>query len=472
MKRVNMAIVALIFAMSPVVAATAELPLEVRRVLEYRKLPPESLSIYVEDLATGDSVLDWRSEEARNPASVMKLLTTLAALDVLGPAYHWETRMYLLGEVNEGVLDGDLLVEGTGDPFLVTERFWQLLRDLRHAGLREIRGDLILDDDYFDVPWEDPAAFDREPLRAYNVAPNALLANFKVVRYVFTPSASPGQVDVRVEPPLPALSVQNRLRLSPGICRGYQRGITITMNDSLDEVTFSGRFPSGCDAYSMDRTVLGHNEFTASLFQALWHESGGTFSGSWRKGDAGEDLEPDIVFRSMSLADVIGRVNKHSNNVMARQLLYTMGAEVFGAPGTEEKGVRATIEWLEAQGIEAPGLHLHNGAGLSREARITAQTLAAMLKRGFESRYMPEYLSSMSLSGLDGTMRRRFRDRDIRGRAHMKTGSIDHVSAIAGYFQARSGRRFVVAVMQNYQDVHRGPGDEVQSALMTWLNRL
>ena len=167
------------------------------------------------------------------------------------------------------------MLKGYGDPFLVTERVWQLLRNIRHAGVREISGDLLLDDSWFEIGDYDPAAFDRQPLRAYNVAPNALMMNFKVVRYWFEPNHAGSAVDVRMDPPLDNLSVENQLGLANGSCRGFQRGITISTNEAVEEVTFSGRFPNGCKRYAMDRTALSHNEFVYGLFDSLWRESGG-----------------------------------------------------------------------------------------------------------------------------------------------------------------------------------------------------
>lgn len=453
----------------PSVAADV-LPQNIANVLQHRNLPPETLSIYVESLDTGEPILAWNETEPRNPASVMKILTTLVALDILGPTYRWETNLYVLGDVDQGELKGDLLMQGSGDPFLVTDRFWQMLRLLRQAGIRKIDGELLLDDSYFSVPFYDAAAFDREPLRAYNVGPNALLSNLKVVRYVFEPDPASGKVIIRLDPELSDLQVQNSLRVRPGSCRGYQRGIAISMNDELNKVTFSGDFPDGCDIYSMDRTALSHNQYTYSLFKSVWSESGGELTGGWRNVVTPQELEPDIVFHSMPLSDIISKINKHSNNVMARQLLLTLGAEVKGAPGTSESGREVVIDWLGRHGLATAEMNFENGAGLSRDVRLTSRMLVDLLRLGFESPFMPEYVSSFSLSGLDGTLSRRFRNGSLTGKAHMKTGSLDHVTAIAGYFQAASGKRFLVAAMQNHPDIHRGPGEEVQAALLSWLD--
>lgn len=454
-------------AASPAMAS--ELPLPVQSALSYRGVPDDALSIYVEEVDTGDVLLSWNADQPRNPASVEKMVTTLVALDTLGPSYRWKTEVRFLGEVKDGVLDGDLAIKGYGDPYLVTDRFWQLLREIRRAGVTAIHGDLLLDDSYFDVGDYDPAAFDREPLRAYNVAPNALLTNFKVVRYYFEPEAASSAVSVRLDPSLDNVAIVNRLKVANGACRGYQRGITITPNDDVSQVTFSGRFPSGCEIYAMDRAVLGHNEFTYGLFRSLWQESGGTLTGSWKKAVVDEAIEPAVIFDSLPLAEIIAKVNKFSNNVMARQLLYTLAAEKYGPAGTESKGRQVVRDWLTDRGIDDTEMNIANGAGLSRNSRLTARNLGGLLAYAYRSPYMPEYLASLSLSGLDGTLNRRFRNTELTGQARMKTGSLDDVSAVAGYFQARSGKRYIVVTLLNFTDVHRGPGEEVQEMLLRWL---
>ncbi len=451
----------------------SDLPVGVQSVMNLRQLPNESLSIYAADVETGEVLLRWREGEERNPASTIKLLTTLVALDILGPSYRWKTDVFLRGEVTGDRLDGDLLLKGYGDPFLVTERVWQLLRTIQRMGIREITGDLLIDDSYFDVGDYDPAAFDRQPLRAYNVAPNALLMNFKVVRYWFEPDPESGGVQVQLDPSLDNLRIRNRLGLAARSCRGYQRGITITTNEAVDEVTFSGKFPDGCRRYALDRTALSHNEYVYGLFKSLWSELGGRFDGGWRNVDVStsvpEDAEPFLSFDSLPLNEMIARVNKHSNNVMARQLVHTLSAEVNGPPGTEGGGRDVIAQWLTDNDLESCKCAIENGAGLSRDSRIAAADMVSLLHFAWQQPYMPEYLASMSISGLDGTLRRRFKGSPLIGKAHLKTGSMDHVTAIAGYLQTRSGRRVAVVAMQNHTDVHRGPGEEVQEALLRWL---
>jgi D-alanyl-D-alanine carboxypeptidase/D-alanyl-D-alanine-endopeptidase (penicillin-binding protein 4) len=450
-------------------AGSAEqLPEPVRSVLNLREVPADSLSIHVANVETGEVIVDWMSAEPRNPASTLKLMTTLAALDILGPAYSWQTDIYALGPIEDGRLDGDLLIRGTGDPFLVTERVWQLAHSLRRTGLEIIDGDLIVDDTYFDVGPYDPGAFDQQPLRAYNVAPNALLMNFKVIRYWFTPEGE--GVRIELDPPLNNVEIDNQLSLAGGPCRGYQRGIAIHANETVDTMTFSGAFPGRCKRYAMSRTALSHPNYVYGLFSAMWRANGGVISGAMEPGMAPADAKPILSFDSLPLGDAISRVNKYSNNVMARQLLYTLSAEVLGPPGTEAGGRQVIENWLLDKGLELNSMSMANGAGLSREARVSAGDMTTLLAWAWRQPFMPEYLASMALSGLDGTLRKRLRGRGLDGRAHLKTGSLDHVAAIAGYLQARSGRRYVLAILHNYEDIHRGYGDEVQDALIRWLN--
>jgi D-alanyl-D-alanine carboxypeptidase/D-alanyl-D-alanine-endopeptidase (penicillin-binding protein 4) len=459
----------LVGALAPAAAAAAEsLPPPVQRVLDGHTLDAGALSIHVRELAGGREVLAHNPDTPRNPASVLKLLTTYAALDQLGPAHTWRTEVYLGGPLSDGVLAGDLILRGGGDPYLVQERFWLLLRELRRRGIERIEGDLVLDTSHFRPEPEDRGAFDNQPLRAYNVTPHALLVNFNVVRFWFEPADEGVLVDM--EPPLANLRVDNRLQPAPGRCRGYQRGIAVHARREDRAVTFSGEFPAACGRYSLARSVLGHEDFVFGLFSALWREMGGELGGSLVVTETPEEAERFFTMTSLPLGEVIRSVNKYSNNVMTRQLLFTLGAERYGPPGTEEKGRRAIAEWLEERGLEFPELVLENGAGRSREARITARHMTELLASAWDSPWMPEFASSMAISGMDGTYRRRG-GRAIAGRARLKTGSLDHVSTLAGYLQADDGTRYAVAILHNAGDVHRGPGDELQDALLEWLNQ-
>ena len=445
------------------------LPASVDRILRGHRISPDEISIVVQGLDSPAPALEHLPDEPRNPASVMKLLTTWSALEVLGPAYTWRTEVYLDGQVDDGKLDGDLVLKGYGDPFLVLEEFWKLLRAVRRLGVDEIGGDLVIDDSYFAVDEPPPGEFDNQPTRTYNVVPNALLVNFKAVNFQF--AADPGANAVRVtyEPVLTNLDVRNGIRLANRACGGYQAGISLdVVGAGLGEVRLGGAFPQPCGSYAMTRTVLEHDTYVFGLFESLWREIGGRFDGKLRKARVPEGTRPALTWRSAPLADIVRSINKNSNNVMTRQVLYTLGAETAGAPGTRENGAAAIREFLSARGLDTRPLVIDNGAGLSRAARTSARLVADVLRAAAASPYAAEFVSSLSLGGLDGTTRTRFNGQSAV--THVKTGRLDHVSALAGYVRSKRGDDYVIAVIANAQDVHRGPGQELEEAVVRYVH--
>lgn len=445
--------------------ASASLPAAAERVIRGHGISSDHVSIVVHALGESEPVLEHLPDVARNPASVMKLVTTWAALELLGPTYTWPTEVYLDGPLAGGVLDGDLLLKGYGDPFLVLEEFWKLLRALRRLGLDEIRGDLVIDDSHFAVDDPPPGAFDNQPLRTYNVVPNALLVNFKAVRFQFF--AESNAVRVAYEPPLTNLNVVNRIRIADGACGGYQAGISFDVAGAArGEVRLGGQFPRRCKTYALSRTVLEHDTYVFGLFDALWKELGGRFDGGLRKGSVDDASTPALTWRSPPLADIVRSINKNSNNVMTRHLVYTLGAETAGAPGTRAAGAAAIRDFLASQGLDVGSLVIDNGAGLSRDERISARLLVDTLRLAAASPYAAEFVSSLSLAGLDGTTRTRFNGHSAV--AHVKTGRLDHVSALAGYLRASSGKDYVIAILLNTPDAHRGPGQELEEAVFRW----
>jgi D-alanyl-D-alanine carboxypeptidase/D-alanyl-D-alanine-endopeptidase (penicillin-binding protein 4) len=452
--------------------ARGELPDVVSRALAALAVPADDVSILIEELGSPEPVLSHLPDVPRNPASVMKLVTTWSGLELLGPSYTWPTEVYFNGDFDGQRLYGDLGIRGHGDPFLVIEEFWKLLRALRRLGLREIEGDLLLDDSYFDIPPEDPSAFDGQPYRTYNVVPNALLVNFKSVTFFFLADPPNRRVLVSSDPALPNLSVRNRIDLVDGPCGGYQAGISFNIEDpeTMSRVVFEGGFPARCNNYSMSRTVLSHDAYMYGLFRSLWGELGGSLEGRLQTGPIPADAERVLTWRSPPLAEVIRSINKNSNNVMTRQLLLTLGVEHAGAPGTEADGVVVVEELLRSKGIHDGSLRMVNGAGLSRDSRVSARLLIDMLGAAARTAYAPEFMASLSIAGLDGTTRNRFDENSGDGIMHVKTGRLDHVSALSGYVHGPDDEIYTLAILMNSTDAHRGLGQEIEEAVLRWLH--
>ncbi|MEM8981620.1 MAG: D-alanyl-D-alanine carboxypeptidase/D-alanyl-D-alanine-endopeptidase [Pseudomonadota bacterium] len=449
-------------------AASDVLPAQVVETLQRFQLPAATLSVTVKDLNTGEVVLNVRGDRPRNPASTMKLVTGLAALERLGPSYRWKTRLFTDGAEEDGRVDGNLVLVGGGDPYLVEERLYRWIRDLRLSGLVSVSGDLIIDDTLFETPSEDRAAFDNEPFRVYNALPSAVLANFNAVRFLFSP-AEDALVTVLADPDLAELRVRNNLRSIDGRCRGYRRGIAAHEHPDVD-IVFDGRFPNRCRRYGMTRSVMAPWRYTGSLFRWVFESAGGTIAGRVARGSISDTAELIGEFESLSLAEIVRLMNKHSSNLIARQLLLTMAAEADAAPADEPAGVAEVKRWLAAAGFDWPEFVMENGAGRSRIARISTEHLVELIDYGWRSRVMPEFVASMALYGADGTLSEREDFPALRGRAHLKTGSLDHVTALAGVFHAANGRRFALAIAQNAQNAHRGGGQAVQDQLLEWLS--
>lgn len=463
-----------LLAVIPVQSAPSEtLPAEVARTLKQHGLSSRGLSVYVHEVGQSEPILAVNADAPRNPASTMKLLTTLVALEELGPAYTWKTEAYASAPVRDGVLEGDLYIKGYGDPYLVIEHFWRFLRALRKGGLTEIRGDLIIDQGYFESVPGQPADFDRRPHRAYNVQPQALLVNFQAVNFRFLPQPRQQRVQIVADPQPAQLAIDNRVRLTNGPCRGGARGMgaqVTTGRSGAQKMVFRGRYSAHCGDDDFYRVVAESGNYIHGVFETLWLEMGGRFAGGVREGPVPEGAMLLHGTLSPPLSEIIRVVNKYSNNVMTRQLLLTLGAEKQGAPGTVEKGIGAIHDWLRLRGLEFAELVLENGSGLSREERISARHLGAVLLAAWQSPYMPEFLASLPILSVDGTLRHRAGG-GLAGRAHLKTGSINNVRAQAGIVLDERGRRMAVVVLHNASGADSAAGEQVQNALLAWINR-
>lgn len=448
--------------------ATERLPAQVRTVFQHQKIDGSGVSIFVQGVAADEPLLSYRADQLRSPASVIKLLTSFAALDLLGPAYRWETEVYVTGPVRNGRLEGDLVLRGGGDPGLSTERFWTLLREIRARGIEHIAGDLVIDDTLFEPNSEHPGDFDRQPYRAYNVLPGALLVNSNAVE--FRVMRDERGVSVYMDPPLHGFRVDNRIGTRQGPCGGFQRGVAFDLPGGFEgrHAVLSGSFPTGCEELSLWRSVLPAAQFADALFRALWQQLGGRIEGGLRIEPVPEDARKLLAFRSQPLAEILRPVNKWSNNPMTRHLLLTVGLEYAGPPATAANGRAAIDAWSEARGFAAPGFFIDNGSGLSRNTRVTAAGLGRMLLYAWHHPQMADLVSSLPLAGHDGTLRSRYNG-DEAGRMYLKTGRLDDVSAIAGIVQARSGERFVVVVISNEEGAHRGSGQALQDAVLRWV---
>jgi D-alanyl-D-alanine carboxypeptidase/D-alanyl-D-alanine-endopeptidase (penicillin-binding protein 4) len=464
-------------------AQAQKLPPDVDAALARAKVPRDAVSVLVIDAdptAKGGSAnnaprLNHRSNVPMNPASVMKLVTTFAALDLLGPAYTWRTPVFLEGAVREGTLYGNLYIQGQGDPKLVLERLWLLLRRVQGLGIQSIAGDIVLDSGAFAVQPSDPASFDGEPLRPYNAAPDALLLNYKSVVMTFTPDRTANLAQVQFDPPLAGVQMQTTVPLlpSPGNgatdCGDYRGTLKADFSDA-NRIRFAGGYPANCGEKVWPMAYADPQSYAVRAVRGLWQDMGGKLSGAVRMGQVPTAIsasKPAFEVSSAPLAEIIRDINKYSNNVMAQQVFLTLGrvvpteaettvlsanAALPANPGTFAAS-RAVVQRWWTQRISADELPvLDNGSGLSRQERISAQGLGRLLQTAYVSPLMPELMSSLPVSGVDGTLKRM--KARASGSAHLKTGSLNNVVAVAGFVHAASGKRYVLVALINHPNAN------------------
>lgn len=479
-------------------AAHAALPASVIDALKKANIPQTSVGIYVQAVDARQPLINHNAQKALNPASVMKLVTTNAALDLLTPAYRWKTEVYRDGEVVNGILYGNLIIKGFGDPNFKAHDFWRLLMRVQQAGISEIKGDLIIDKSLFAKNNENLPAFDDEIWRAYNVKSSAFLVDGRHTSFRF--SATDNAVNVNQEFALDEVEVINNIQLSHDACGDWRSRLLYTVQPKSHSdtviVTLSGSYFLDCGERYLELSVLNDEQYAFYTFKKLWRELGGEFNGQLKvelttkkslklqvptksqlavteesslisnpnddnKQDLGVNLDSNLnrtkVLEQVSepLGYVIRDLNKWSDNLMARQLLLTIAAEKQVLPATEVKGADVIKKWLASKNIlfknsATSELIIENGSGLSRIERISSEHLGRMLVSAYNSPVMPELMASLPILGVDGTTQKRSKDSAVVGRAHLKTGSLDGVSAIAGYVLSRQNKRYVVVMITNH----------------------
>ncbi|MBI3284343.1 MAG: D-alanyl-D-alanine carboxypeptidase/D-alanyl-D-alanine-endopeptidase [Burkholderiales bacterium] len=461
----------LLLLFSSTALAQSTLPADMEAALNKAELPISTLSVYVAPAGGGQPALELESGRAMSPASTMKLLTSLVALEELGPAFRWKTQILGDATISKDVLRGNLYLRGGGDPNLSWEKLGMMLRTLRQQGLRKISGDLVLDRHYFQPQRPDliGAPFDEHPDAYYNVIPDALLIHSNLTAIGLEANAD--KLTAHLLTPLADVRLHNRLRLNDLPCSEWESGWlspTIASKRDLLEITLNGSFPRRCQA-STHLNLLDRNQYIARMLRALWQEMGGSWQGQVRDGSVPDTAILLAERLSDTLADTLRIVNKQSDNGMARLLYLTLGAEAAERNGGDtlpaaEARVRG---WLARHAIADDGLVLENGSGLSRLERLSAHQLAALLQAAALSNWSPEFTSSLPIAALDGTMRKRLHGSPAEQRARIKTGTLNGSTAIAGYVKDSHEQQWIVVGIVNHPEARKARA--ALDALICWV---
>lgn len=484
------ATLAIPFSCSAEDSAPLPIPLAIKNSLERNQIPLEAVSISVIEIEPGrpgkqvaKNLLNWRANEAMNPASTMKVLTTISSLDILGPQYRWRTNVYTDGVIRQGTLKGNIYLQGTGDPKLIPEELAKLMKDLQSLGIQKIDGNLFFDRSAYAPSVMETNTIDGESLRAYNVSPDPLLYAFRTLSFQLGKSRTADFIDVSYTPALSQLKVVNQMQLVDRSCDNWKSNIRFNLDpenssntDQAITAQFSGSFPSACKGVNYNVVALDANTFLTQGFAAAWELAGGT----WAQAPTGKSGNVPLAarlllqFEGINLGDDVQDINKYSNNVMARQLLLTLALEKMGKPATTANGDLVIQSWLKQNGMNFTGLVIENGSGLSRNEAISANQMNQLLLTARNLPISDIFYNSLPIAGIDGTMRnrlmtqlRKFLHLKKKPEARIKTGSLADVRAIAGYVMSKSGKLYAVTSFINHPNAWKGL--EAHDQLLTWL---
>jgi len=457
-------ILALLWLTGILVPLSAMLPTAISQLLSKDRIDPSQVSIYITPTKGSNVLAEHRIDEQRKPASVIKLATTYSALLEFGPRWRWPTQFFYTGTFHDGTITGDLAVKAYGDPTLSCKDLPGIVKRLKRIGVREVQGNLLIDRSFFAVDNRISSGFDNHPYSEYNAMPEALMFDDHLCRIIVDPSH--GTVEKKI--PDPGFQVINRLHYTDKACRGRYSwpGVHISREGELSTVTLKGTLSRRCGPRTV-KAVLSHpyQSFTAAFMQEL-KNAGIKLEGRMRLAKLPNGARELMTHYAAPLQKILAKTNKHSNNLYARHIFLLLGAKRFGAPATEAKGRKAVREILGSRKILDEKTILDNGCGLSRRTRTTARTLHRLLEDAYR-RYAWTWMGTLAIAGVDGTVKRRFRNSPVRRRAWVKTGTLKDAKNIAGYVKGRSGKLYTVVIF--YNGPERWKGALLENQILEWI---
>jgi D-alanyl-D-alanine carboxypeptidase/D-alanyl-D-alanine-endopeptidase (penicillin-binding protein 4) len=452
----------------------AQVPPVVAERLHAGGLPDDALAFTVQRVSDASVVADHGAQRPMQPASTLKLLTSLVALETLGPAFQGRSALLAAGEIRRGVLHGDLVLRGEADVDLDAGALERMLQSARLQGVREVRGDVLLDRTHFSPSRTDVglAPFDETPEFRYNFIPDALSLNMSLVHLSMASDAR--SVRAAMSPALDGVSVAAAFTLVDRDCDDWEDGWVIPEVVAAPRgrlvIRLRGEFPRDCAA-STDIHVIERDLFAERLVRAVWKRLGGTLRGRVREGAAPADAKVLARHRSRPLSELLADIEKHSDNPVTRVVYLAVGAASAAGNDlpTSRRAELAVRAWLAGKGIDDDGLVLENGSGLSRVERIKPAQLAAVVRAGLASEWAPEFLAGLPIAAVDGGLQSRLRGGAAARRARLKTGTLRNASALAGVVNDTRGESYVVAAMVNDDAAAKDVARPVLDALVEWV---
>ena len=409
-------------------------------------------AVSVRALFSGRMVYAFHDAQPLHPASVNKLFTSYAALKVLHPSFQFHTQIFAEGALKGGVLKGNLFVKGFGDPNLVSEQLWRLVNDLRRTGLKRVEGNLIVDSSFFGQSGtpETRPSYLRD--QAYNSPIGALSFNFNTTSIFVLPGDTVGALPrVYVDPENPYVDVVNQAKTTAeGVNHLHVSRLKYVPGDAGDTVLLRGTIPVSSPETVYYRNIVNPALYTGHMLTTFLSDRHITILGNVVEGTVPEHAQLLLDFKSRPLTQLVEDMNKFSNNFMADQLFFRVGAEIYSPPASLSKGQQAMIKVLTEAGLAASEFHIEDGSGLTRHTAVSARAITELLWRAHHDVTLgPEFEASLSLAQEDGTARKRFIGAEVAGKLRVKTGTMDGISALAGLCTNQAKETYLFSIVLN-----------------------
>jgi len=419
----------------PQLLAASSLQSAVEKTLKSKGYEGGGIGIAVVDIERDSLLVGINSDSLFIPASVSKLITGALALDILGSNYQFSTKVYTSGQLDydSGTLQGNLYIKGQGDPGFTAERLWLLVQHLYHKGIRKIKGDLVLDVTFFDSVTVGPGFTNEGSSRAYAPLICPLSASFNTVAIHHrsgTKAGSPVHVDIF--PRIKGIAIKTDAKTVTGKSSGI-KVVTEPLKKST-QVVVQGSMKVGDKPRYTYRKVWQTWETFGNAVEALFDEIGISHEGKIVSG-VSPNTKPFYEFKSQPLSHYIDFLFKYSSNFAAEMIFKTIAASKNNAPGSWKHGSKIVDTWWKKHSLPGTPI-IKNGSGMGSANRISPTQTSALLSYVWKQKsYLPEYLSSLSISGVDGTLSSRFRNSKLKGIVRAKTGTLNsiRVSSLAGY---------------------------------------
>ena len=458
------------------VPAAGGLPSAVAGAIKASGLPPRSFGLYAQEVIGERTAFALNEDQPYTMASTTKIVTSLAALDLLGPYYRWRTSAFALGTLTEGKLVGDLLIVGGGNAQLTSADLAKWFKRMHDQGLREIEGDIVLDRYAFQLKAADhkgtPMQSAGEPRHVW---PDAMTLDEGQLDVLVQPARG-ARAAVSLTPPLSEVKLDNRVTMGGG-CNAspsWQNG-----RDGRAVVVVQGSWGAGCGTRTVSFVPPPDSGIAARALPAMWAATGGVLRGKVVSapvvpgispiplGPDGEPAKPLSFDRSKPLTELVRDINKVSDNVGARNLMLSLSPGFPGRPATLAGAQKTMGMWLRDQGLADGDIEVENGSGLSHSERAKPRAMVQLLRKAWRAEQAQAFFDSLPIAGVDGTMKGRLIGSKAAGQAYLKTGTLNDTRALAGYVHGVSGKMYAVALMVNSADP--AAGRPALDAMVAWL---